>query len=322
MPGLENLKTRLSYQGGNAEGRFQKDKLQSLRKALLYSYQAETAIFPDGRKFRCLINSDKLNTDYDNKILSIPYEDIDLNNEKNEMTAEGITPTDIKVGDVFEWERTGTFWIIYLQYLEEDSYFRAEIRRCKGEIEVNGKTYKVYLRGPAETEIQWNQKHNTSWNDLNYSLVAFVPKNEDTIDYFHRFTKIKIAEDETGKVNTWEVATVNPYYGDGIIKICLNESYNNEMADVIKQESTVSNIENNSDIEGKKEVYPYDIVSYEIKNNSGGNWYISDNKKANIIKKDDTSVTIEITTGRSGNFDLIYRKENKEIIFPIIIKSL
>ena len=54
MSGLENLKTRLNYQGGvTAESRFQRDKLKTLKKALIYSYQAETAILSDGRKFRC-----------------------------------------------------------------------------------------------------------------------------------------------------------------------------------------------------------------------------------------------------------------------------
>jgi hypothetical protein len=35
------------------------DKRRSLRKALLYSYQSNTAILSDGREFRCLINPDK-----------------------------------------------------------------------------------------------------------------------------------------------------------------------------------------------------------------------------------------------------------------------
>jgi hypothetical protein len=49
---------------------------------LLYSYQAATAILPNGREFRCLINPDKNKPAYDNKILSIPYKDICLNAER------------------------------------------------------------------------------------------------------------------------------------------------------------------------------------------------------------------------------------------------
>ena len=53
---IKTMKTRLNYNGGNAEGRMIKDKERSLKKALLYSYQAATAILEDGREFRCLIN--------------------------------------------------------------------------------------------------------------------------------------------------------------------------------------------------------------------------------------------------------------------------
>ena len=89
MSGLENLKTRLEYRGGNAESRFIKDKLHGLKKSLLYSYQAATIILEDGREFRCLINPNKETGDYDNKILSIPYKDICLNSSSIGKTTEG-----------------------------------------------------------------------------------------------------------------------------------------------------------------------------------------------------------------------------------------
>ena len=106
------------------------DKLRSLKKALLYSYQAQTAELADGRKFRCLINTDKLKGDYDNKILSIPFEDICLNKERIGKRTEGEEELAIKPGDVFIWSETQTHWIIYLRYLEENAYFRSDIRRC------------------------------------------------------------------------------------------------------------------------------------------------------------------------------------------------
>jgi len=49
MSSLELLKQRLQYQGGNQEQRFINDKLKGLKKALLYSYQAATAILEDGK---------------------------------------------------------------------------------------------------------------------------------------------------------------------------------------------------------------------------------------------------------------------------------
>ena len=107
-----------------------KDKLRSLKRALLYSYQAATAILSDGKEFRCLINPDKNKPAYDNKILSIPYKDICLNAPRMGKTSEGEIDIDIKPGDVFIWKETNTHWLVYLEYIEEDAYFRSEIRRC------------------------------------------------------------------------------------------------------------------------------------------------------------------------------------------------
>lgn len=77
---IKNMKTRIGYMGGSKQiDRMNKDKLNSLKKALLYSYQAATAILSDGREFRCLINPNKLSLDLDNKILSIPFVDYVLN---------------------------------------------------------------------------------------------------------------------------------------------------------------------------------------------------------------------------------------------------
>lgn len=72
MDALNHLNTRLNYYGGNQEKRMTEDKLRSLKKALLYSYQSQTIELNDGRQFRCLINPDKNKPDYDDKILSIP----------------------------------------------------------------------------------------------------------------------------------------------------------------------------------------------------------------------------------------------------------
>ena len=102
----DTLNIRLNYMGGKkADDRMTNDKLRTLKKALLYSYQAETAVLEDGREFRCLINPDKLKNDYDNKIISIPFYDICLNKEfTGEPTSRAEEPIDMKVGDVFLWK--------------------------------------------------------------------------------------------------------------------------------------------------------------------------------------------------------------------------
>lgn len=111
----------------------------SLKRSLLYSYQAATAVLADGREFRCLINPDKLKPAYDNKIISIPFKDVRLNPEQEdkEKTTIGEEEIGMKPGDVFLWKETNTYWLVYLRYIEEDAYFRAEIRRCDTTVTIN-----------------------------------------------------------------------------------------------------------------------------------------------------------------------------------------
>lgn len=318
MSGLDNLNKRLQYQGGHQEGRFIKDKLKSLKKALLYSYQAETAILEDKREFRCLINPDKLKPEYDNKIISIPYRDICLNKVKIGTTSQGEEEIGLKPGDVFCWKETNTYWLVYLQYLEENAYFRAELRRCKYEIEINGNKYRVYVRGPVETTVPWNQKQGIVWNDINYSLVIYITKNEETLQFFHRFSKIKFNE------KPWEVQAVNEFDADGIIEVYLDEDYQNSIDDAEKAEIPAIEIpdRNSPHIEGNIFVKPYDIIEYKVLNAENGFWTVS-NDKVKIIEQNDSSVVIEIITGKSGYFDLIYNRENEEnIILSIKIESL
>ena len=89
MSGLDSLKQRLQYYGGKRQvNRMNEDKLRSLKKALLYSYQSATARLSDGREFRCLINPDHIKNTYDNKYISIPFKDICLNEkEYNKKTS-------------------------------------------------------------------------------------------------------------------------------------------------------------------------------------------------------------------------------------------
>lgn len=82
----------------------------------MYSYQGQTAILEDGREFKCLINPNKLNPDYDNKILSIPYKDVCLNKDRLGKTSEAEEELGIKSGDIISWKETNTKWIIYLPF--------------------------------------------------------------------------------------------------------------------------------------------------------------------------------------------------------------
>ena len=349
------MKARINYSGGAIQqDRMISDKLRSLKKAMLYSYQAATAVLEDGREFRCLINPDKLKEIYRDKIISIPFEDIRVGNtvevtdpETGKVTristpvvpgvtktSVGVEPIGMKVGDTFEWKEDGTYWLVYLRYEEERAYFRAEIRNCDYEITINGKKYRGYLRGPDQDETLWRTKHNISWTDVDYTALLYITSNEETRNYFHRYQKLEIYG------QPWEVQVVDPISNEGLIMIALKETFRNELENTTL--NTLPEIDNDTDstpeipeedseesiipvikIIGPEVVYPYDKKKYTIENATEGYWIIDNERKAVITHQTEKSVTIEFITGRSGEVNLIYKRNNEEdIICNIHIASL
>lgn len=326
MTGLENMSTRLNYAGGAPQvKRMNEDKLKSLKKALLYSYQSATAILSDGREFRCLINPDQLKNEYDNKIISIPFEDICLNQPRVGKTTEGIQSIGLKPGDVITWKETSTDWLVYLQYFEETAYFRAELRRCKYTVDVDGTEYKCYAARPSVNEIDWRVQQEKVWNDIDYNLKMYITKDEKTEAFFHRFTVVKI----NGK--PWEVQAIDNLSSDGIIIMALKEHYQNTIQDhedekkkAVEEatEKIVAKLPKKQPIiVGPNSVYPYDECSYSVQNITGGEW-ILETTKARIVNATDTTIDIEITTGRSGSFELIYSTDETIIKYPVKIEAL
>ena len=319
---LDLLKKRLQFNGGNQEGRMIEGKLKALKKALIHSYQAETAILADGREFRCLINPDKLKMDYEDKIISIPFEDICLNKERVGTTTEGLEEIDMKPGDVFTWKETDTYWLVYLRRYEENAYFRAEIRKCDYDITINDNNYKVYIAGPSKARIDWMTKSTqggVSWNNLNYDAMMYLTKNEETEDYFHRFSKINVC----GK--NWEVVMVDKISTEGVLQVALKEDFTNSVADAAAAEKQPEPEVDTTlpYIDGDAIVYPYDEKSYVIQNASNGTWAIEDKSKATIINQTSQQADIVITTGRSGQFKLLYQRENEDdIVLNVTIESL
>lgn len=309
------------------------DKLRSLKRAMLYSYQAATAILEDGREFRCLINPDKTKTEYRDKIISIPFEDVCLNKNRAGKTTEGFETIGMKVGDTFEWKEDKTYWLVYLRYEEERAYFRAEIRNCDAEIEINGKKYRGYLRGPDGDETVWRTKHNISWVDIDYHAVLYITNNEDTKDYFHRFKKLKINN------KPWEVQVVDAISNEGLIMVALKEDFSNELADKMLEKTQENDVqieqipdepvfepiedeEPTPQIIGPQEVYPYDKKKYSIQNACDGYWIVNNEKKAVIAHQSKKTVTIDFITGRSGDIELIYKRPTEDIVYKIHIASL
>lgn len=310
---LEDLKTRLNYYGGKkAQDRLIRDKAWSLSKPLLYSYQAATAILSDSREFRCLINPNKLTLEEDDKIISIQFKDVCLNHD-----TDLIEDIPLKVGDIIQWKENQTYWLIYLQYLQEKAYFRGAMRLCNEEIMINDIPYRVYLRGPSEKNIEWIQESHSLFNELNYSLKMYISADENTKQNLKRFSIIKINN------NPWEVQTVDSITNQGILIVYLKEYFSQEID--IKSEDNFE-IPEPEDItkpyiKGEAILYPYDIKEYTIQNLSGGEW-ITGNDNISIISSNDNRVTIEVTTGKSGKTKLIYRTPAEEVSVDLIINSL
>lgn len=327
---MELLSKRLNYYGGkNQQQRMINDKAKSLKRALLYSYQAETAILPNGNQFRCLINPDKNKPQYDNKIISIPFKDICLNQPMIGKKSEGEIQTGIKCGDVFTWKQTDSHWLVYLQFLEENAYFRSQIRRCDQTVKINDKQYWVYIRGPVETSIEWTQKARVEWNTMNYSLVMYITADDNTCEYFQRFKTLKLYSPKFKTEKTWMVVGVDPYYGDGIIQIFLDQWYQNSIADAIAKEREGDSSEEEQDqtaayINGPIEVKRYSKVYYEIKNAENGNWFINYNNQQQDLKYNFKILSLDIGVDKEiDSFTLIYRRQNQEdIILNVNIISI
>lgn len=294
----------MNWAGGDMDGRLNKGKLKSMQGALWNSYQAEWITLKDDQvdeegnslaeRWRCLINPDKLKEDYDQKEISIEFE------------------SGLKEGDTFLWDRTKSHWIVFLQQFTEEAYFRAQIRRCDYQIDIDGTKYWTYLRGPMETDIQWKTKHNISFNELNYSLLMYIPKNEQTMNFFERFKIIKFDN------RNWEVQVVDRYSQRGVIEVSLMEYFNNNMEDAVVGPEIIQPDTEQPYIDGPQVVNVYDTdLIYEIKNTTSGFWAVNSNK-VKITNSNETQCVIDILTGKSASFILTYKKENEEDINLII----
>lgn len=240
----------------------------------------------------------------------------------------------MKVGDVFEWKEDQTYWIVYLRYEEERAYFRAEIRNCEAEIEIDGKKYRGYMRGPDQDDTLWRTKHNISWVDLEYNALLYITSTEETRAYFKRFKKVNIF----GK--PWEVQITDPISNEGLLMVALKEAYTNDLDDEYYDEifekkdaaeQSSEDPEPSSEeidiivpiIAGPQLVYPYDKKKYIIENAEGGTWSIDNPKKATITHQSQKAVTVEFTTGRSGEVNLKYLRDGADdVVMKITIASL
>ena len=340
-------KSLIARGGFPQQDRMIKDKRKSFDHATKNSYQAalvrkvqpigpEPIILSDGtahgpfpkEPVRALINPDKNKQNYDDKILSIGFEH------------------NYKPGDIFEWCNTNTYWLIYLQDFEELAYFRGEIRRCDHKIDwlnEDGTVVSTYaaVRGPVETKIDYIQKHGISVDNPNHSLSILMPKNEETMKQFQRYSKfyLKTADSPDNEI-CWRVEATDSISTLGILEVTAVEYYANELTDDIDnglvnalvkkieeppQPPETYYIEGPSFIKPKGE-YEYYIEAIGLK----GKWHVYRPAGAPIKattfqnEKGYPAIKIKWEGVYSGQFDIAYFDENgnKEYRKTVVIETL
>jgi len=104
----------------------------------------------------------------------------------------------------------------------------------------------------------------------------YITADENTNNYFERFKTIKILDPRNNKEKTWQVVGVDPYYGDGIIQVFLDEFFENSIADAAAAEKSSETSEEKpidettAYIDGPTTVQQYSKAYYEIHNAEGG----------------------------------------------------
>ena len=317
--------------------RMVRDKRKSLDKATLYSYQAarvkkiqDKNLSGDGNveapTVRALINPDKNKLDYDDKILSIGFEH------------------GFEVGDVFEWERTNSYWLITLQDLDEIAYFRAEIRRADYKInwlDEDGKEWSSYaaIRGPVETKINFIQKHRISVDEPNYSLHVYLPRNEQTMKQFKRYSKFYLKDADSPDDSTcWRVEATDSISTKGILEFTAVEYYANETEDDVEKGLVKAFVEKNiepevnpkEDIVGQTFIKPKLEYEYYVEaKNTQGDWFIDGPKVPVTLEKFTTprgipGVKVKWNSSQSGQFTLWFGEQGhyKNFSKTIVVESL
>lgn len=289
--------------------------------------------------FKALINHDKLKVDYEDKIISIPFK------EAPEGSEEEID-TDFHNGTVFKWVHGNkqewtpdTYWIVYMQYSEQTAYFRAEIRKADEEIQIividdegneNTVSYRGWMTGPNETTALWNVKKGVVWNEMNYTKLLYITKDEDTLAYFQRFDRIII----NGK--PWQVQAYNDAYstskrGDyssGIIRVALKETYTStdqfvkELKDAeaaqIQADLAYDAKHTQARIDGPTAAHPYDILIYKAKNyQQPQNWYISDDSLVKVLDYTEDTLRLEVISKKANREGFIVKYGQDSIQVPI-----
>ena len=283
---IQTLGARLQWLGGDNMGRINQSKYMSFQAALKNDYNKRMIKF-NTQSWPCLINSMSggLKADYDKKYISVDFK------------------SGLKAGETFELLDSGTHWMVYLPVITETAYLRSEIIRCDYTLNVNGQEYWIFFRGPVETDLRWFIKNNININELNLSGRIYIKNDENTRDFFHRFTHIKLAG------HTWEVQVTDSITVPGILELEIQEYYDNSIAElpsILKDETTPINV-----ISGATMTKQDTIVGYAISNEAYDpkiHWEVKNNPRVKILEEYENGrmCKVKIYAGAVKTFDICY----------------
>lgn len=312
IDGVNHQAQRLRAAGGNRQQeRMVRDMYHTFERALHYSYQSaeiHRIDAEDPQPVRALINADKLKQNYDDKILSVDYD-------------ENFEP-----GDVFEWLGTGTHWLVYLQNLTELAFFKGNIRKCNYKVDwedENGELQSTWMavQGPSQSSIESILKNGASVDIPNHALTILMPKNEATIKRFQRYSKFYLQEaDELTEQICWRVEATDTLSMPGVLEVIAVEYYANETEDDIESGLVGGLIVKPQDptpetlIKGETFIRPKKTYIFEYSGNDTGKWYL-DNKGYPIqYKVNGNKIELVWTKAISGQFTLGYGTVKKTIV--------
>lgn len=312
-PNIKNEYIQRMFAGKDQQARMIADKRKSLDRALTYSYQrAFIKKLGENEEILALINPNKLKQDYDDKILSVNFEH------------------NFKPGDVFEWGNTHSHWLIYLQDLTELAYFRGSIRRCRYQArwkDEDGNIHQSYMavRGPVETKINFIQKSGISVDNPNYSLNILMPKTEDALNYFKRYSTFYLLDtDFPNREICWRVLATDSISTPGILEIVAMEYYSNEFEDDVEngivdgliptKMEIIANAETAEDIIGDIFIKPKKSYTYKYIGDNECNWEFDNKLPITIISQNENEITLKWEATYSGSFDLKCGDCNQTIV--------
>ena len=176
------------------------------------------------------------------------------------------------------------------------------------------------IRGPVETKINFLQKNGISLDTPNHSLHILMPKTEEAVKYFKRYSKFYIGEsDEFTESICWRVEAIDGISTPGILEITAVEYYSNEQEDDIENGIAggliVETLPEASDdlIVGPSSIKPKKSYTYKYEGNEIDSWKI-DSVIPVDVKISDKIITLTWTKTFSGSFILSYGSSYKEII--------